>query len=317
MLRERILIVDDDPDILDVLKLTLGQENYEVIEAMDGTSAINLIKTKSPSLVILDYKMPGLSGLEVCKIVKDDILLQYLPIIMLTGKGEVSDKVKGINAGVDDYIVKPFEPQELIARVKMILRRTERDLDANPLTHLPGNVTILNELQRWVDAALKDKTTFAVGYLDIDKFKSYNDKYGFEHGDEVIKETARIIIHNIRTFGNANDFIGHIGGDDFVFITTPDKIDQVCSKIIAEFDCGVGKFYNPEDRQKGYIIAKNRQGNEQKIPLLSISIGVVTNEAREIIHVAEIGEIGAELKSYAKGLAGSNFVKDKRRRLFF
>ena len=313
MLRERILIVDDDPDILDVLKLTLGQEDYEVIEAMDGASAINLIKTKSPSLVILDYKMPGLSGLEVCKIVKDDILLQYLPIIMLTGKGEVSDKVKGINAGVDDYIVKPFEPQELIARVKMILRRTERDLDANPLTHLPGNVTILNELQRWVDAALKDKTTFAVGYLDIDKFKSYNDKYGFEHGDEVIKETARIIIHNIRTFGNADDFIGHIGGDDFVFITTPDKIDQVCSKIIGEFDSGVGKFYNQEDRQRGYIFAKDRQGKEQKVPLLSISIGVVTNEAREIAHVAQIGEIGAELKGFAKQLTGSNFVKDKRK----
>ena len=313
MLRERILIVDDDPDILDVLKLTLGQEDYEVIEAMDGASAINLIKTKSPSLVILDYKMPGLSGLEVCKIVKDDILLQYLPIIMLTGKGEVSDKVKGINAGVDDYIVKPFEPQELIARVKMILRRTERDLDANPLTHLPGNVTILNELQRWVDAALKDKTTFAVGYLDIDKFKSYNDKYGFEHGDEVIKETARIIIHNIRTFGNADDFIGHIGVDDFVFITTPDKIDQVCSKIIGEFDSGVGKFYNQEDRQRGYIFAKDRQRKEQKVPLLSISIGVVTNETREIAHVAQIGEIGAELKGFAKQLTGSNFVKDKRK----
>lgn len=313
MPRERILIVDDDPDIRDVLRLTLIQEDYEVIEAPNGKDAIGLIKTKAPNLVILDYKMPGLTGLEVCRIVKEDILLRYLPIIMLTGKGDVSDKVKGINAGADDYVVKPFEPQELMARVKMILRRTERDLDANPLTHLPGNVSILNALQRLIDSTVQNKGLFAVGYLDIDKFKSYNDKYGFEHGDEVIRETARIIIRSVQALGNPDDFIGHIGGDDFVFITTPEKSDLICNKIISDFDAIVGEFYTEEDRTLGYIIAKDRKGNEQKFLLLSISIGVVTNETREIKHVAEIGEIGAELKAYAKHEVHSNFIKDKRK----
>ncbi|MDP2940599.1 MAG: response regulator [Candidatus Omnitrophota bacterium] len=308
MRRDKILIVDDDPDILDVLFLTL-KEQYEVFSAQDGEEALRLVQTKSPNLVILDYKMPKLDGKQVCQILKKDILLQHMPIIMLTGKGEVTDKVEGINAGADDYIVKPFEPKELLARIKMILRRTERDLDANPLTHLPGNVSILNELQSNID----NKKIFAVGYLDLDKFKSYNDKYGFEHGDEVIKETARIIIKAVQDFGNPGDFIGHIGGDDFVFISSPQRVDKICQKIIQDFENAASSFYNEEDRQKGYITGKDRQGKEQKIPLLSVSIGVVTNVARQIQHVAEIGEIGAELKEYAKRLERSNYIKDKRK----
>ncbi len=308
MRREKILIVDDDPDILDVLFLTL-REQYDTILAHDGEEGLKLAQTKSPDLVILDYKMPKLDGRQVCLALKKDILLQHLPVIMLTGKGEISDKVSGINAGADDYIVKPFEPQELLARIKMILRRTERDLEANPLTHLPGNVAILNELQERVDS----KKKFAVGYLDLDKFKSYNDKYGFEHGDEAIKETARILIKTIQKLGNSDDFIGHIGGDDFVMISTPEKIEDICKKIIEDFENVAPTFYNEADRKIGYIIGKDRQGKEQKIPLLSVSIGVVTNETRQIQHVAEISEIGAELKECAKRLERSNYIKDKRR----
>jgi diguanylate cyclase (GGDEF)-like protein len=308
MLKERILLVDDDPDILDVLTLTLS-EQYDVTLAHDGEEGLKLAQTKSPDLVILDYKMPKLNGHQVCSQLKKDILLRHMPIIMLTGKGDVSDKVSGINAGADDYIVKPFEPQELLARIKMVLRSTKRNLEANPLTHLPGNVSILNEIQSCIDS----KKLFAIGYLDLDKFKCYNDKYGFEHGDEVIKETARIMIKTVQELGNSDDFVGHIGGDDFVFISTPEKIDDICKKIIQDFETTSPTFYNEEDRKKGFIIGKDRQGKEQKVPLLSVSIGVVTNETRQIQHVAEIGEIGAELKEYAKRLERSNFIKDKRK----
>ncbi len=308
MLREKILLVDDDPDILDVLTLTLS-EQYDIILAHDGEEGLKLAQTKSPDLVILDYKMPKLNGHQVCLALKKDILLQHMPIIILTGKGEVTDKVSGINAGADDYIVKPFEPQELLARIRMILRSTKRNLEANPLTHLPGNVSIINELQN----RLESKKLFAVGYLDLDKFKAYNDKYGFEHGDEVIKETARILIKATQQLGNVGDFVGHIGGDDFVFISDAEKIDDICKKIIADFEAASPTFYNEEDKKNGYILGKDRQGKEQKIALLSVSIGVVTNVARQIQHVAEIGEIGAELKEYAKRLERSNFIKDKRK----
>jgi diguanylate cyclase (GGDEF)-like protein len=305
----KILIVDDDPDIRDILKLTLSEENYEIIEAGDGEEALKIINSKPLDLVLLDYKIPKIDGRQVCRLVKKDLLLSHLPIIMVTGKGDISDKVDGIDAGADDYVVKPFEPKELLARIRMILRRTERDLEANPLTRLPGNVSIINELT----SRLENKSLFAVCYIDLDKFKAYNDKYGFEHGDEIIRETARILIRTAHELGNPDDFIGHIGGDDFVIITTPNIVDNICKKIIADFENASPSFYNETDRKKGFIIARDRQGKEQKIPILSVSIGVVTNEFRTIEHIAQIGEIGAELKAVAKSLERSNYVKDKRK----
>ncbi len=309
MPKPRILIVDDDPDILDVLEITLAEEDYEIIKAHDGEEALGIIKTKPLNLVLVDFNMPKMNGRQVCAEVKKDLLLQHLPVIMVTGKGELDDKISGINAGADDYIVKPFEPKELLARVKMCLRRTQRDLEANPLTRLPGNIAILDELSK----RLESKKLFAVCYADLDKFKAYNDTYGFEHGDNVIKETARILLRAAKECGSSEDFIGHIGGDDFVFITTLENSDRICQKIIDEFEKTAPSFYNETDRKNGYIIGKDRQGNIQKIPLISISIGVVTNEARKIDHVAQIGEIGAELKHYAKSLERSNYVKDKRK----
>jgi diguanylate cyclase (GGDEF)-like protein len=308
MTKVKIIVVDDDPDIRDVLNLTLTEEGYEVLEAGDGEEGLALIKTKAPNLVIVDYNMPKMDGPAMVAIVKKDILLSHMPVIMLTGKGDVSDKVSGINAGADDYMVKPFEPPELLARIKMILRRSERDLDANPLTRLPGNVSILNELQERIEK----KIPLAVAYCDLDKFKVYNDKYGFQHGDEIIRETARLLIRSTQELGNPNDFIGHIGGDDFVIVTTPDKADAIGQKVIDDFEKMAPSFYNDVDRAAGFIVGKDRKGVEQKFGLLSISIGVVSNEKRELTHVAQIAEIGAELKEAAKRLERSSIVKDKR-----
>ncbi len=307
MTRKKILIVDDDPDILDVLKIYL-EEQYDITQAKDGEEALTKVYRRPPDLIILDFMMPKMDGGEVCQKLKKDVLLRHLPIIMLTGKGEVPDKVKGIEAGADDYIVKPFEPEELMARVKMILRRSELDLDASPLTRLSGNISILNEIER----RLHKKETFAACYIDLDKFKVFNDKYGFERGDELIRETARILLRAVQEKGTPSDFVGHIGGDDFVLITTPKTVDKFCSKIIEDFDKTVPTLYNKEDREKGYILGKDRQGESIKTSFVSISIGVVTNEKRKIEHVAQVGEIAAELKAIAKKCAGSNCVKDKR-----
>ncbi|MFH0762547.1 MAG: response regulator [Candidatus Omnitrophota bacterium] len=305
----RILIVDDDPDIRDVLRLTLSEEDYELSEAHDGEEAIKAINSKPLDLVLLDYKIPKIDGRQVCRLVKKDLLLRHLPIIMITGKGDITDKVGGIDAGADDYIVKPFEPQELLARIRMVLRRSSADLEANPLTRLPGNISILNELSK----KLQSKAPFSVCYIDLDKFKGYNDIYGFEHGDDVIRETARILLRVLHSHGNPDDFIGHIGGDDFVIITTPDAVDKICEEIIADFKRTSPSFYNEKDRKAGFIVAHDRKGAEEKIPLLSISIGVVSNQSRRIEHVGQIGEIGAELKAIAKSKEKSNYVKDQRK----
>ncbi len=308
MRKEKILTIDDDPDILDVLKLTL-LEHYEVFQATNGKEGLALTQQKNPDLVICDYMMPVMNGQEFCKMLKKDILLRHIPVIMLTGKGELKDMVGGIDAGADDYLVKPFEPDELIARIRMILRRTVRSLDANPLTHLPGNTSITEELQRRIDS----REAFAVGYADLDKFKIYNDKYGFEKGDEIIRATARVLIDCTRHKGGPNAFVGHIGGDDFVLITEDPLMDRVCQSIVEEFDKIAPQFYNEEDRKRGYIVGKDRQGNEIRIGLLSISIGIVSCSFPKISHVAQISEIGAELKKYAKSIEKSVYVRDQRK----
>jgi len=305
----KILVVDDEPDIRDVLRITLEDEKYEVYEAGNGEEAIAFIQKKLPDMVLCDYKMPRMDGREFCRLIKKDILLRHLPIIMVTGKGEITDKVDGIEAGADDYIVKPFEPKELIAHIRMLLRRTGIDLEANPLTRLPGNVSILDELSRKIAGG----QLFAVCYVDLDKFKAYNDTYGFERGDNVIKETARILLLATQENGNPDDFVGHVGGDDFVVVTSLPAVDKLCSSIIEKFDKAVPSFYNEEDLKNGYIVAHDRQGAQRRFAFLSVSIGVVTNEFRKIEHVAQIGEIGAELKAYAKSLTKSNYVTDKRK----
>ncbi|MBF0522235.1 MAG: response regulator [Candidatus Omnitrophica bacterium] len=307
MKREKIITIDDDPDILDVLNLTLS-EHYDVFQASNGKEGLAVVEQHFPDLIICDYMMPIMNGREFSKALKKDILLQHIPLIMLTGKGEVKDRIDGIEAGVDDYIVKPFSPDELLARIKMILRRTVRSLDANPLTHLPGNTSIMEEFQERIASG----TPFAIGYADLDKFKAYNDIYGFEKGDIVIRELARILIKCVREVAGSNSFIGHIGGDDFVFIAEDNLADEICEKIIKDFDNKIPSFYSKEDYERGYILAKDRQGNEQRFGLLAVSIGLVSTKRQNITHVAQIGEIAAELKKYAKMTEGSNFVRDKR-----
>jgi diguanylate cyclase (GGDEF)-like protein len=309
MMRPRVLLVDDDPDILDVLEITLSEDNYDISKAKDGEEALKVIRSRPFDLIILDHNMPKMTGREVCAEIKKDILLRHIPVLMVTGKGEVHDKVCGLEAGADDYIVKPFEPKELQARIRMTLKRSERDLDANPLTRLPGNISIIGELSERIDK----KEKFAVCYVDLNKFKAYNDSYGFEHGDDIIKETARILIRAVQETGTDSDFIGHIGGDDFVVITKVEAAEAISARIIADFDLSAPNFYNETDRKNGYILAKDRAGNMQKVPLVSVSIGIVTNELRKIEHVAQVGEIGAELKAFAKSKEGSTYVKDKRK----
>ncbi|MBI3315037.1 MAG: response regulator [Candidatus Omnitrophica bacterium] len=308
MRKAKVLVIDDDPDILDVLQLTLN-EHYTVFAAHNGKEGLELVKAKGPDIIITDYMMPVMNGPEFCRNLRKDTLLQHLPVIMLTGKGETKDMVTGIESGADDYLVKPFDPETLLARIRMILKRTTRSLDASPLTHLPGNSSIMEELQNRIDSG----KTFAVGYADLDKFKIYNDAYGFERGDEVIRTAARVLIDSVRQVCPTEGFVGHIGGDDFVFICDDEKADAVSQKVIDAFDAAIPAFYNEEDRKAEFIMGRDRQGNPTKAAFVAISIGIVSNRGQKITHVAQIGEIGAELKKYAKGLNKSNYVRDQRK----
>ena len=304
-----ILVADDDPDLRDILRSILEPAGFVVIEAENGDRALEVIRASTPSLAVLDYMMPGLTGPQVCEQLRQDVVLRYLPIIMLTGKSEVHDKVAGLNAGADDYLVKPFEPMELLARVQMVLRRANRDLEANPLTRLPGNVSIQRELEERLSRRVEE---LAVCYVDLDRFKAFNDHYGFKRGDEVIKATAEILLKASSAHGSPMDFVGHIGGDDFIVLTRREKAEVLCEAIVRDFDAMARQLYDEEDRTRGFLLHTDRKGNSVKVPLLSISIALVTSDAQPLTHPGQIARIGAELKAYAKQFERSIYVKERR-----
>ncbi len=304
----KILIADDDPDLRDIVRSIMESAGFDVTEAPDGEQAFNAVHSVTPDLLILDNMMPGLTGPEVCQKLKQDTLLRHVPIIMLTGKSEIKDKVGGLSAGADDYVLKPFDPQELLARVQMVLRRTAQELEANPLTRLPGNTAILKDL----DSRIGAKRPLAVAYVDLDQFKAFNDHYGFQRGDGVIKRTAEILLKAAKMKGNDDDFVGHIGGDDFVLVTTPDRADGVCRKIVKDFDAMARSLYDERERSQGFFLHTDRKGQKVKLPLLAVSIALVTNEHHPITHPGEVAAIGAELKEYAKQSEGSLYVKERR-----
>jgi len=196
-----------------------------------------------------------------------------------------------------------------LAMGKRLRKLEEMYLDASPLTRLPGGIAIETVLKKRIDS--KNPLAFCV--LDLDNFKAFNDRYGYANGSEVIKETAKIIDNVVKSKGSPDDFIGHVGGDDFVVITTPEFMRELSSEIISQFDRRIPDFYDSEERERGYILGKTRQGIEMEFPIMSISIAIVTNEHRKLINHLEASEIAAELKDYAKSIPKSVFVVDKRR----
>ena len=199
--------------------------------------------------------------------------------------------------------------QAFLAMGKRLRKLEEMYLDASPLTRLPGGIAIENVLKK----RLESNSLLAFCVLDLDNFKAFNDRYGYANGSEVIKETARIIESVVKLKGSAEDFIGHVGGDDFVVITTPDYMREISTEIIDRFDRRIPEFYDPVDRERGHILGKTRQGVEMLFPIMTISIAIVTNERRKLTNPLEASEIAAELKDYAKTIPKSVFVVDKRR----
>lgn len=308
MFKKKILIIDDTEFMIKLTSNILLEKGYEVVTAENGTDGIRMVSEEKPDLVLLDIVMPGIDGFEVCKILRDDEGNNLMPIIILTAQGQEDDKLAGLELGADDYITKPFNPRELLSRVQNTLLRIERNRRANPLTGLQGNIEIQNEINH----RLAKKRVFSIIYLDIDNFKAYNDVYGFASGDRAIKMTADIISDNVHTCCSQCDFIGHIGGDDYVIITTPQQVDTICESIIRDFDAKMPELYSEEHRKAGYIATPSRKGDVIRYPIMTISMAVISNEFREIENHIKVAEIAAELKKKAKSIQGSVYLKDRR-----
>jgi diguanylate cyclase (GGDEF)-like protein len=281
---------------------------YEVVEAGDGEEGLEMVNREKPDLVLLDGVLRGMSGFEVCRALRERDSNNLMPIVMITSSDKQEDILLGLELGADDYITKPFDSRELLSRIKNLLRRIDRNRNANPLTGLPGNI----EIQREIVSRISKNVKFAVAYVDLDNFKAYNDAYSFSRGDTVIVLTADILRDQIRLWGNADDFVGHIGGDDFIFVSTPDKIAKICEEIIAIFDEKIKEFYNDEDIQALCVKTINRKGEVEIFPIVSISIAVATNQYRDLDSYLVISDIASELKNKLKRMKGSNYCMDRR-----
>ena len=308
-IKPRVLIADDQTDLLFLMKETLEDSGFEVAVANDGKEALQVAFESHPDIAILDYNMPQKDGLTVAEELKNNPLFAHVPIIILTAFSEKKTKMKGLSMGIDDYLIKPVDTDELIARIRMILKRNKQVLDTNPLSKLPGNPSIQARIER----EIAKQSDFAVLYLDLDHFKSYNDSYGFEAGDLVLKTTANLLVKLTMQNENSEDFIGHIGGDDFIIVTSYEKAENLCKTITNSFDEISPSFYNEEDKKAGSIISTDRQGNVQKFPFVSISIGVIHNRIHQLASFAQISNIGTELKKKAKKEISSSYVFDQRK----
>lgn len=305
---ERILIIDDDPEIARFVEASLVLDGYDVRSALDARTGIESALSEPPDLVLLDLMMPEIDGFEILHRLKTSPTSANVAVVLLTGKANVRDLVRGLDDGADDYITKPFDIDELRARVGSVLRRSKAMRDLSPLTGLPGNFRIAEELERRVTGG----GPVAVVHADLDNFKAFNDHYGFMRGDNVIKFSANTLVEAAVEVGDPTCFIGHVGGDDFIMVMDPSSAEQFCKVVVERFDDGILDFYDDHDALRGYVEVIDRRGERHAFPIVAISLGVATNIRRTFSSEWEASAIAAEMKEHAKSESGSSFRIDRR-----
>jgi diguanylate cyclase (GGDEF)-like protein len=305
---ERILVVDNDADTTGLIEVHLRRDGYEVETASDGIEALERAIEGRPDLALIAVMLPRMDGFEVVERLRANPRTSNISIILLAADALPADKALGITKGADDYIVKPYDPVELMARVGGTLRRAREMRSESPLTGLPGNSRILELLEHLVTT----EQPFALLYADLDSFKAYNDHYGFLRGDDALRLAARCIEETGLEVGGEEVFVGHLGGDDFVVVCSPETAERLCKELVERTARDFPSLYEEEDRSRGFIEVENRQRQVERFPLLSISIGVATTTRRRFTHPSEAVAVATELKEYAKRADGPSYALDRR-----
>ncbi len=305
----KILVIDDESFLREMLQDIFTLAGYSVITAKDGKEGLSKVYSENPDFVILDCSMPEMDGFEVLSALRKESRFVNLPVMMFTALSGETEQIKGLTLGADDYITKPFKTSVLLTKVKNILDRKKQSLDVNPLTALPGNLSIKDNVER----KIAEKVLFSLLYIDLSNFKSFNDKYGFSRGDEVIKFTAKVLEKSVKNHGDSSDFIGHIGGDDFVIISCVKNNINIAENVIKSFDEGVRQFYDDDDLKQGFIVSTDRNDNISQFPVITISISIITTDTANLVNFDEISKRASELKKIAKKNNGSSFVFERRK----
>lgn len=302
----RVLVVEDDEATRGALRALLGDAGYVCGEAADGERAVAAMRDAPFDLVLLDMGLPGMSGADVHRRLRQDPRTRFLPIVFLTAHTDRDVKLAELEAGAEDFITKPYDADELLVRVGAAVRRWNGMRAVNPLSGLPGNPTITEE----IESRLARREDFTLLYVDVDRFKEFNDHYGFARGDRVITMLAEILVDVV---GNQQRFVGHIGGDDFVVLARADEAENLAEVIARRFDEAIRALYDTGDRARGWIEVRDRQGKLRHIPFATVSIGIVNVAPGRFDGATAAARAAAEVKEVAKRQAGSTWAIDRRK----
>jgi diguanylate cyclase (GGDEF)-like protein len=306
--RATILVADDEPHIRRILQYLLEQEGYDVVVAADGEDALREVDRCAPDLVLLDVMMPRLDGFSVLRSIRASLETARMPVILLTAKGQSDEKVQGLRGGANDYVIKPFDQEELLLRINNMLEHARAQREANPLTGLPGNLAIAREAAQRIETG----DPFAIMYLDIDRFKSFNDNYGYARGDRAITFLARVLCDSVRNLGVPGVFIGHVGGDDFIIMAPTARAEELACAVVRRFDAGVAALHDPADATAGFLEIRTRSGIAERVPLITLTVALIVDAHGRFAHPAALSDTLAELKRFGKSMTGSVVVKERR-----
>jgi diguanylate cyclase (GGDEF)-like protein len=293
----------------EVVRAFAEERDLPVVETHDAVDVQARVGRAYPAALVVDASPEQDAALALCASIKGEAFTSVVPVIMYVACGGGGDdaSARALEAGADEVLSHGLAERECLLRLRMALRRAERDVSVHPTTLLPGTV----QIERDIGERLRSGETFAVCYCDLDHFKEFNDRYGYNNGDRVILILSRILRDVVRAY-SPTAFVGHIGGDDFIFNAPMADFRICCEEVISVFNELIGLHYSPEDSLRGFFKGKDRRGEEYEVPLMTLSIGVVTNEHRRFVHTAQISELATEMKAYAKTFSGSIYVVDRR-----
>ncbi len=289
--KARLIIVEDDFDIANMLRLYFTSLQYDVDLAGRGSEALEKTRQNMPNLIVLDIMLPDMDGFEVCRILRTTTRTSHVPIIFLTQKDERRDKLQGLELGADDYITKPFDIEELKLRVQRAITRAEQQSLTDPHSGLPSGRLIEEQLRRIIR-----QQGWALMDIRINHFEPFKEVYGFVAAADVLRFTAMLMGEVVDELGDPNDFIGHASGDNFILICSESQAPAIRQQLKERFATEVLSHYNFMDREQGYILTRDENGQAVKTPLMNLSIGVVSPSQQEFADIREITELAAEAR---------------------
>ncbi len=302
VLRDKILVIDDARFHRTMTADILAHVGYVAVQVESSSQALDMVGAESPDLVILDSGMTDPDGLEVCRRLKGDPFTNHIPILILTADSSIPEKVTSLRTGADGYLGKPFTPEELVAEVEAVLRRS---FHYEPLTKLPA----APYLHRQIDARLSQNRPTAVLYADLDRFRAFNHAYGHAAGDRVLIRTAKLLVESLPPTAS---FVGHLGNDDFIAVMPPEGAETFAQTVISRFGAMREDFYAEKDLKRGAIVVENRRGESVEWPLMTLSVALVTNENRTFINYVQVSELLSEVMAFVKSQGGGQWARDRR-----